>query len=221
MNPVIKADDDGADVLSGPDTVIFIQNFYTGIVNVETPDTLGGARLKFLGSITPTNLQPQMIMDYGQVDDTTRINMYSLSSEFFIEGPLISFTGDGVLVYADASDTAGTMLTSVIEVITDIIDDSPNILPANFTLAQNYPNPFNAGTQIEFTLNKSVEVTLKIFDITGRNVHTIYQGDLSAGEYSFDWRADDEKGRELPSGVYFYRLNTGDNSLSRKMLLLK
>jgi len=108
MNPVIKADDDGADVLSGPDTVIFIQNFYTGIVNVETPDTLGGARLKFLGSITPTNLQPQMIMDYGQVDDTTRINMYSLSSEFFIEGPLISSTGDGVLVYADASDTALT-----------------------------------------------------------------------------------------------------------------
>ncbi|MFZ5979265.1 MAG: T9SS type A sorting domain-containing protein [Candidatus Zixiibacteriota bacterium] len=208
--------------LTGPDTVLFIQNFYTGLVMVETPETLGGAALIFNDSIEPVNLQPQMIMGYEfLIDNTTHVNFYSYSNQVFYEGPLLSFTGDGILIDVDASDSSGTMLTSLLEVITDVNDNEPEMLPRDLTLAQNYPNPFNAGTRIEFSLEMKSDIKLEVMDITGKIVSTIFRGTLPGGTYAFDWQAVDDHGRDLPSGVYLYRLKTAVGAFSRKMLLLK
>lgn len=220
--PVFAGGDAESEFLAGLDTVVFIQNFYSGLVTVETPETLGGAALIFNDSIEPVNLQPQMIMGYEfLIDNTTHVNFYSLSNQVFREGPLLSFSGSGILVDVDASDSAGAMLTSLIEVITGVNDDEQDLLPERFTLAQNYPNPFNAGTNIAFSLERRAEVVLEVLDITGKKISTVYRGTLAAGEYSFSWQAVDDRGRELPSGVYLYRLKTGDIYQSRKMLLLK
>jgi hypothetical protein len=87
-----------------------------------------------------------------------------------------------------------------------------NELPENFHLSQNYPNPFNPTTNIRFQIPESGFVTLKIFDITGREVATLVNEQLNAGEYNYQFSTDEYR---LSSGAYFYRLIANDKS--RKM----
>jgi hypothetical protein len=89
-------------------------------------------------------------------------------------------------------------------------------VPHTFELGQNYPNPFNPATVIRFQLPSSGAVTLKVFDVLGREVATILDGFQQAGTYSIRWDAS-----QLSSGVYIYRLHAGENSALRKMLLMK
>ncbi len=89
-------------------------------------------------------------------------------------------------------------------------------LPTEFSLSQNYPNPFNPETVIEFTLPTEGKATLRVFDVTGREVATLVNGALAAGNHRVNFDAT-----ELSSGVYFYTLNTGNSTLTRKMVLLR
>jgi hypothetical protein len=93
--------------------------------------------------------------------------------------------------------------------------------PSEFDLSQNYPNPFNPTTKIEFTLSKSGFVTLRIYDILGREVKTLVSEHLSAGYKSVIWDGKNDEGKDVASGVYFYQLKVGDFSQPKKMLLLK
>jgi agmatine deiminase len=88
--------------------------------------------------------------------------------------------------------------------------------PNKFELYQNYPNPFNPVTKIKFDLAKNGLVTLKIFDITGREVLTVINAQMNAGTYSYEWNASG-----LSSGVYFYRLDAQGFSDIKKMILIK
>lgn len=94
-------------------------------------------------------------------------------------------------------------------------------IPTDFALAQNYPNPFNPTTVIRFDLPKAENVTLELFNILGQKIRTLIDRRLSAGTYniSFDGRGDDKK--PLASGIYLYRLEAGQFSQSRTMMLLK
>lgn len=85
-----------------------------------------------------------------------------------------------------------------------------------FSLDQNYPNPFNPKTMISYQLPVNGFVTLKIFDVLGREVTTLVNERKDAGRYSVEW-----KGENRPSGVYLYRLQTGSFSETRKMVLLR
>lgn len=89
-------------------------------------------------------------------------------------------------------------------------------VPDRYELSQNYPNPFNPSTSIKFALPKSSLVTLKVYDVVGREVATLVNQELNAGtfEYSFD-------GSKLTSGVYFYRIDAGEFSEIKKMMLVK
>ena len=94
-------------------------------------------------------------------------------------------------------------------------------LPTNFTLYQNYPNPFNMDTEIGFALSTFGHVTLDIFDILGRKIRTLVSGSLDAGYHSFRWNSADDNGAAVSSGLYFYKLQTGETDAIKKMLLLK
>ncbi|MDZ7360453.1 MAG: aryl-sulfate sulfotransferase [candidate division KSB1 bacterium] len=104
------------------------------------------------------------------------------------------------------------------------VDEFINAIPAAFQLYQNYPNPFNPSTIIRFSLpqtsTSSVEsreqVTLKVFDALGREVATLVEGEMNAGERSVAFDA-----KELPSGVYLYRLQTGLLVQQKKMVVTK
>jgi len=88
--------------------------------------------------------------------------------------------------------------------------------PEEFRLAQNYPNPFNPATNISYTLPSAQTVTLKVYDLLGREVATLVNGRQSAGNYVVQFNAS-----SLASGVYFYRLQAGSFAETRKMMLLK
>lgn len=90
------------------------------------------------------------------------------------------------------------------------------LVPDKYYLSQNYPNPFNPTTKIKYGLPKSGFVTLKIYDLIGREIKTLVNEQLQAGEYLSDFNAS-----EFPSGTYFYRLQTGNYTETKKMLLIK
>ena len=99
--------------------------------------------------------------------------------------------------------------------ITEVKKDK-SAQPADFTLSQNYPNPFNPTTSISFSITKSSFVKLKIFDALGREAVTLVNEELPAGTYSRQWNASG-----FSSGVYFYRLQAGDYTATKKLSLLK
>ncbi len=103
-----------------------------------------------------------------------------------------------------------------------VVSDQPDDLPRPaLNLAQNQPNPFNPRTEIRFDLPVSQPVTLRIFDVEGRLVRTLADEVRPAGQNSFFWSGDNDRGSQVASGVYFYRLDTLETSLTRKMTLLK
>ncbi|MCX6134883.1 MAG: T9SS type A sorting domain-containing protein [Ignavibacteriales bacterium] len=88
-------------------------------------------------------------------------------------------------------------------------------IPTEYGLSQNYPNPFNPTTTIQFDLPKSGFVSLKVFDLLGRQAATLISEELDAGYYRSVWRAN------VPSGVYFYRIQAGEFSQTKRLILLK
>lgn len=96
------------------------------------------------------------------------------------------------------------------------INENSETLPTTFNLEQNYPNPFNPTTTISFSLLQHKYVTLKVFDVVGREVATLVNGELSAGEHSVVFDATN-----LSSGIYFYRLTTPTLFQTKIMQVLK
>jgi hypothetical protein len=88
-------------------------------------------------------------------------------------------------------------------------------------LSQNYPNPFNPVTWIEFTIPRTGQVSLVIFDVSGKRVRDLLEGTLPAGRHEFAWDGRGEDGSAAAAGVYFYRLRAAGESLTRKMVLLR
>ncbi len=101
----------------------------------------------------------------------------------------------------------------------------PEIIPLSYRLEQNYPNPFNPQTTIRFGLPEEAEgktVQLKVYDILGREVKTLLNGRLKAGYHEVRWNGRNNQGQTVSSGVYFYRLQTGQTTqMARKMILLR
>ncbi len=88
-------------------------------------------------------------------------------------------------------------------------------------LLSNYPNPFNPETKISYSMAKAGDAELTIYNIKGQKVKNLVNDHVDAGEHSIIWNGKDEKGSDVSSGVYFYRLKTADGVQNRKMLLLK
>ncbi len=96
------------------------------------------------------------------------------------------------------------------------------VLPTRFAVGQNHPNPFNPSTTINFAVPENAgQVTLAIFDVSGRLVRTLESGSLGAGTYTREWDGRDDMGRAVSSGTYFYRLAGNEFSEARKMILLQ
>ncbi|MCC6476557.1 T9SS type A sorting domain-containing protein [bacterium] len=114
-----------------------------------------------------------------------------------VEGHLSVYNISGQTVVAEATPTAG-------------------IVPSEFSLAQNYPNPFNSQTTFSFTLPEAGDVSLKVYDMLGREVATVAEGAMSSGVHTMNWSADG-----LATGVYMYTLKSGEFSQSKKLMYLK
>jgi hypothetical protein len=101
------------------------------------------------------------------------------------------------------------------------VEQVGNTIPAQYALNQNYPNPFNPSTEISFSLPQRQSVTLEVYDMLGKRVNTLLSGVKEAGNYRVTWYANSGDGIKVPSGVYFYRLQAGNFSSVKKMVVLK
>jgi choice-of-anchor B domain-containing protein len=104
-----------------------------------------------------------------------------------------------------------------------VVRDVP--LPASpeaaFALAQNTPNPFRSNTRISFELRRSGRVSLAVYDVAGRRVRALFEGPLPAGTRGFEWDGRDDSGSAVASGVYFYRVDAGPHTETRRMVLVR
>jgi hypothetical protein len=101
-----------------------------------------------------------------------------------------------------------------------VADDAEDLSPVSLKLSQNYPNPFNSSTVIRFDLNLTSNWSLTIYNILGQTIRR-YSGTQAAGTQLVEWYGDDGIGNPMPSGMYFYRVETSRWSESRKMILLR
>ena len=94
-------------------------------------------------------------------------------------------------------------------------------IPNRFELSQNYPNPFNPTTKFNFSIAKTTDVSINIYDITGRLVNTIVNQRMNPGKYSATWTGINSLNNQVSSGVYFYRIIAGDYVEAKKMILIR
>ena len=130
--------------------------------------------------------------------------------------------GYGDLVLSSASFAADKPQLFMIEHDGTLETDYSNYtIPNHVSISQNFPNPFNPETQFSYTLNESGTISLGIYDITGKLIYTVYDGFQRAGNHNVLWEGLDQNKRPVSSGVYFYRLVTQSNTISKKMVLAK
>ena len=126
-----------------------------------------------------------------------------------------SVNGDGVNTAQDRWNYGQKFVVHVVDQPSSVDDE--RILLSDFTLNQNYPNPFNPGTTISWKSNISAHQTLKVYDVTGKEIATLVDEYKSAGSYSVDFKMNNE----FSSGIYFYKLTAGNFVETKKMLLIK
>ena len=124
-----------------------------------------------------------------------------------------SFAFDSTYIYAGLN--YGVWRRPLLEMITGVEDHSSEN-PSQFILEQNYPNPFNPSTKIKYSIPQSSNITIKVFDILGNEIETLVNEEKAVGTYELTWYATN-----LPSGIYFYKLQAGSFIETKKMILLK
>jgi hypothetical protein len=122
------------------------------------------------------------------------------NNDLFKKGVRVTATAAELIVHYDG--------------VTAIEDNKP--AAENFTLNQNYPNPFNPSTKIKYQIPNSGHVTLKIYNILGKEITTLVNKEQIVGNYEINFNA-----LALSSGIYFYQLHSGSNIIVKKMMLLK
>ena len=149
------------------------------------------------------------------------LEMTFAQSGWFWQNPLpqgntlwgVSFTDANT---GTAVGGSGTILRTTNGGVAWVKDDRQSEIPRHFALLQNYPNPFNPSTTIRFELTKSSYVTLKIYNLIGQELETLFNGRLSPGEFEVEWNAASH-----PSGMYLYRMQAADFAEVKKLILLK
>jgi hypothetical protein len=102
-----------------------------------------------------------------------------------------------------------------------IDDEDPNETTTKFSLSDNYPNPFNPVTTIHYVLDKDELVNLSIYDVRGKLIKILVDGNQYSGYHFINWNATNEQGRPVSAGLYFYTIQVDKYTTTRKMALLK
>jgi hypothetical protein len=169
-----------------------------GVLNVN--NEMGAAYVVVEGNVVPSLLADNFEMRYNFDGSNTRVIVYSLEQGATFSGDFLGVNGNVISIEMATYEGAPVVAKEI---------------PKAFALKQNYPNPFNPKTSIRFDLQKASDYELTIYNVTGQVVSQ-FAGFAEAGEQIIEWDAADNA-----SGVYFYKLNAGNFSDTKKMVLLK
>lgn len=159
-----------------------------------------------LGWAGGTSLAPKQTTDGGNTWTSLAIGN-SLNRFRKVNDSLMYVSGAGVWKYSP-----GVSLGA---------ETKPSSAAFNYTLQQNYPNPFNPQTTIEFSLPEEGFTTVSVYDLTGAWIRTLFSGHAKKGTFTVSWDGRIESDEEAASGTYFYRLETKNNTQTKKMILLR
>ena len=202
----------------------------SGSVLYNSPEILGG----FQFTVEPPNIILGILPSGDAYDGFGSVPQFNAAT-----GIILSFSTAGTTIPAgcgtlmklilngEVTGVSGIMFT-VPSGLTNIdfeamLTISPNgsNIPDKFSISQNYPNPFNPVTSIAFDVDKLDEISLAVYDLSGKEIITLASGTFMPGSYIVNWNAVNNVGDAIASGMYLYRYMTSDKAIVRKMLYLK
>jgi hypothetical protein len=206
-----------------------VRTVYDNNLFFYSVDSLGGAA-RYFPSDGVTRQAPHDIVDVQASALFASYNTYFTNDWFGLDGsndyhllPTSAAVGHGFTPPASWVNPAFTgnlpgdqNMGALGVYVSTKVKSLTNPIPTNFALNQNFPNPFNPSTQISFQLPSDSRMTLKVYDILGREVATLIDGYQTAGVHQVQFNA-----QNLSSGIYFYRLSVAGQDVVKKMLLLK
>jgi len=198
------SDSEGSIATTAPDTMIppggFLVLWYTGETNgfpeIDAKLSSGGETV------------------YGE--DSSGTTVFSVSFDAQDEDVSYGRYPDGSDTWQQMNPTPGSTNTNILS-----NDNSFYSAPEYFSLGQNYPNPFNPQTQFHYDLPKSGNIHLAIYDVLGKEVYTVLNDYQRAGKHNVLWTGINNKGLQVQSGIYFYRLTTDSEITTKKMVYTK
>ncbi len=198
--------------------------FTTAAVTTLAVSAVSATGATVQGSVNPNGLSTSTWFEYGTNPSLSTYN--STPSQSVGSGTTtqtISTTLSGLApatmyYYRVAAQNTAGVSRGLIRTLSTLssVERVDNSLPREYSLGQNFPNPFNPATTISFGLPAQSLVSLKVFDALAREVATLISQELSAGNYTQQWNAEG-----LPSGVYFYRMQAGAFTETKKLVLLR
>jgi len=186
-----------------------------------------------------TNVSENGLGELGfRINDTSLADSLITSGSYYLANLFFTAADTNAHNYIDTtqSDSSGIYIlnSSLVKVVPavesgDLVIGSPtavddyeiDLLPSSYNLGQNYPNPFNNRTRIDFNLPTYSEISIDVYNILGQRVSVLADGAYEAGDHTISWNGQLISGQSAPSGIYFYKLQTGEFREVKKMVLLK
>jgi hypothetical protein len=225
---------------------IYTINVYTGVFTfVDTlnpPSVAGvyGVSINNSGSMFGFSSSHKFVRINKFTGDITPVDTFTLNPAYVKGSDFDPLTNNMYILYKNGSNTdvykvdtanghttlTGTFAYSLTRLAiaggTYIgINQTGTEVPSEFKLMQNYPNPFNPSTNIRFSIPKSEYVNITIYDMLGREAAVLVNEKLSQGNYEVDWNARHGGSSTFPSGVYIYRMSSGNFNETKTMVLVK
>ncbi|MEI7907305.1 MAG: T9SS type A sorting domain-containing protein, partial [Bacteroidota bacterium] len=174
----------------------------------------------FVSTFRATN----MFTDNGKSDDQSiiaSVGPYDINAKDTVRAAFAVISGSSLGDLIATARLAQRDYVAIGNAFGPVTKVNPEEIPLTFALDQNFPNPFNPTTMIRFALPKESKVSLKVYDVIGREVRTLVNGDLAAGINTVEWNGRNNLGQAVASGMYLYRIQAGTFVSTKKMMLLK
>jgi len=205
-NQAVLVSRDGTDTKLG---IKILSHDFTTVKSVEYVDEYWLDEAQLYGWLTAGTIDETYVSTAGPltvIGCGTATLAPAASTSFYFA---VAFAASADAIYTALTD-AETMYGSITSV------EEIAGVPTEYNLSQNYPNPFNPSTKINFSVPANEFVTLKVYDVLGREVANLVNEELSIGNYSVDFNAGN-----LASGIYMYKLSSGNFTITKKMMLVK